>query len=172
MAAVVEREASGKAIVRDYTDQIALIAKPHGLVGRLIDGLNGTDASVAIAARIPAGSTGLMAEVGEYTVEAIDVPMGQLGGTVFRQSTDDVKAELKAADDARRAAEKEAARADREKRRMEREREWAEWHNKHVARDQQRLDRREPALEGQKMPVPPQSGCAAQQSGSAPAADR
>jgi hypothetical protein len=168
-AAVVERKSSAEAIVRDYTDRMPLTPGPRGLVGRMIDGLNGFDESVAIADRIPAGSTGLMGEIGEYAVEVIDSAMGQLGGSVYRESTDAVKAQFKTAEQTRRAAEKEAERAERERFRQERESEYAKWQNERIERAEQRLKRLETWLEGQKRPMPAMAESAAQEAGSTPA---
>jgi class 3 adenylate cyclase len=50
----------------------------------------------------------------------LDTEMGRLGGTVFRRSADAVLADLEAAEEAYRAAEKEADRAAREQRKAER----------------------------------------------------
>jgi uncharacterized membrane protein len=73
-----------------------------------------------ISNSVPAGGTALIAEVDEYTPEVIDTEMGRLGGTVFRRPADAVLADLEAAEEAYRAAEKEADRAAREQRKAER----------------------------------------------------
>jgi hypothetical protein len=109
--AVVERFPGGEPAVRDYRDRLEIVSRPHGLVGRLIDGLLGTDEALDIAARFPPGETGLIAEVGEFDVEALDHSMKQLGGTLFRASTEDVKAAFAAAEEVRRKDEMKAAQA-------------------------------------------------------------
>jgi uncharacterized membrane protein len=157
-AAVVERDANGDPIVCEYTDRFAPRQTPHGLIGRMIDGLEGLDESLAIATRIPAGSTGLIAEVGEYADEVVDRAMSQVGGTVYRQSTDDVKAEFQAAESASRSAVEQEKRAEREKNRQERELKLARFHNERIERAEKRLDRLERWLEGQKRSLPSQPG--------------
>ena len=147
-AVVVERQANGQPIVREHTNAMDLLGEPAGLVGDLVDGLAGTSESAAIAERIPSGATGLIAEVYEYAVEVIDGEMGRLGGVVARQESDSVKAELKAARDARNAAWDRQWQEELEADRRERERQRAERHNA-------RLDRVEHWLEGQKDPVSP-----------------
>ena len=148
LAVVVERQANGQPVVREHTNAMDLLGEPAGLVGDLVDGLAGTSESAAIAERIPSGTTGLIAEVYEYAVEVIDGEMGRLGGVVAREDVDVVKAELKAAKDARHSAQEQAKREERESHRREHERERAERHN-------ERLDRVEHWLEGRKEPVPP-----------------
>jgi hypothetical protein len=149
LAAIVERLPNGDPVVHDTTDAMSILGVPNGMVGRLVDGLMGTDEPAAIAANIKPGTTGLIVEVDEYAVEVIDGAMGQLGGTVYRQETDYVKDELKTEEDARRAADKKATQQERAEHKQERERERAEKHN-------QRLERAEHWLEGQKDSVPPQ----------------
>lgn len=107
--AVVERLPGGEPAVREHRDRLGLSSRPRGLVGRLIDGLLGADDALDIAARIPPGETGLMAEVGEHEVDVFDRCMRQLGGIVFRASTDDVKLAFTAAEEARRKDEMKAA---------------------------------------------------------------
>jgi hypothetical protein len=165
-AAVVERDAGGKPSVRDYTDRMALRESPHGLIGRMIDGLKRIDYSVDIATRIPAGATGLMAEVGEYATEVIDTSMGALGGTVYRQTTDEVGAAFKAAEHASMVAQEQEDRTEQLRRSQESERKHAEAHNERLDRAEQRLDRLERWLDGQKMPVPSYPASTAQSAGS------
>lgn len=161
-AAVVERETYGELEVRDYADRTAVVSSPHGLVGKMIDGAMVTDESVDSAARIPAGTTGLIADVDEYAVEVIDGAMSQLDGTVFRESTDDVKAAYKAADQARSEAEEQQARAEKEQHKQERERDRAEAHNERLDHAEQRLGRLEQRMEGHKETIPAQPGQTAQ----------
>jgi hypothetical protein len=153
-AAVVERKANGDPVVHDNTDAMNLFGDPNGMVGRLIDGLMGTDELAPIAARIAPGTTGLMVEVYEYAVEVMDGAMGQLGGTVYREPTDDVKAELRTAEDDRKAATKQEKQEEREAHKRERETERAQKHNERVDRLAGRLGHAEQWLEGRKDPVP------------------
>jgi hypothetical protein len=143
-AAVVERQANGQPVVRDDADPMELSGMPDGLVGKLVEGMAGTTEPAAIAERIPNGTTALIAEVDEYAVEVIDSTMGPLGGTVTRESTDNVKAERKVAKEDRRSAEKQ-----------ERERERAERHNQRLDDLEGRMNRVERWLDGKKTPAPP-----------------
>jgi hypothetical protein len=154
LAAIVERKANGDPVVHDTTDTMTILGVPNGMVGRLVDGLMGTDEPAAIAANIAPGTTGLIIEADEYAVEVIDDAMGPLGGTVYRQETDYVKDELKTEEDARHAAEKQAKKQERDEHKRQHERERAEKHN-------ERVDHAEHWLEGQKEPVPPQAAGAA-----------
>jgi uncharacterized membrane protein len=167
--AVVERQADGKPVVRDTTKGFTLLDIPSGLVGQMIDGLAGMDDQVAIATRIPAGTTGMMVEVDEYAVEVIDGTMAALGGTVYRESSDQVKAEFKAADDASHEAAKKEKQAQRAERRTERERERAERHNARLDHVEKRLNRLESWFEGKKESLPTPSNGAAQPAASTPA---
>jgi uncharacterized membrane protein len=164
-AAVVERWPGGEPAVRDYTDRIGPVRRPHGLVGRLIDGLMGRDEALELATSIPPGTTGVIAEVGEYASDVIDSAMGQLGGTVFRWSTEQVKDAFAAAEEVRREADIKAARARMataeqqaqavwDTYQQDRERERIERHNERLARAEERLDRLEHWLEEQKKTVP------------------
>lgn len=155
-AAVVERQANGDPVVHDNTYAMNLFGDPSGMIGRLVDGLMGTDELAPIAARIAPGTTGLMAEIYEYAVEVIDDAMGHLGGTVFREPTDDVKAELKTAEDDRKAAARQEKQAEREAHKRERETERAQNHNERIDRVAGRLGHAEQWLEGRKDPVPAQ----------------
>ncbi len=152
-AVVVERPKPGKAVVRDYTDRMPPFDMPLGVVGRMVDGLNGMDETVEIAERITVGTTGLMAEIGEQATEAFDEAMNQLGGKVYRQSHDEVIAAFSAAEHARREAEKAEERAEREQRRLEGERKRAERHNLRIDRTKARLGELERWLEEQREPV-------------------
>jgi hypothetical protein len=169
-AAVVERDDSGKATVRDYTDRMTLREAPHGLIGRMIDGLKRIDYTVDLATRIPIKSTGLMAEVGEYATEVVDTAMGALGGTVYRQTTDEVGAAFRAAERASMEAAEQEERVERERRRQERERKGAEERNERLDQAEQRLERLEQWFESQKVPVPMQPGSTSQSAGAGPVA--
>lgn len=73
-----------------------------------------------ISSTIPIGGTALIAEVNEVAREVIDGEMTKLGGVVFRRDADSVLAELEAAEEAYKAAQKEADRAAKEQRKAER----------------------------------------------------
>jgi uncharacterized membrane protein len=73
-----------------------------------------------ISRAIPLGGTAVVAEVEEYAFEVVDVLMLELGGTVYRRPTELVLAEIEAAEDAYRTAQKEADRIVREQRKAER----------------------------------------------------
>ena len=73
-----------------------------------------------ISTYIPVGGTAVVAEVNEYATEVVDKLMTELSGTVYRRPAEVVLAELEAAEDAYRKAEKEADREAREQRKSER----------------------------------------------------
>lgn len=73
-----------------------------------------------ISRYVPLGGTAVVAEVNEYAVEVVDKLMAERGGTVYRRPADVVLAELEAAEDAYRKAQKEADKAAREQRKAER----------------------------------------------------
>ena len=73
-----------------------------------------------ISRAIPLGGTAVVAEVDEYAFEVVDTLMLELGGTVYRRPTELVLAEIEAAEDAYRQAQKEADRIVREQRKAER----------------------------------------------------
>ncbi len=73
-----------------------------------------------ISRAIPLGGTAVVAEVDEYAFEVVDALMLELGGTVYRRPTELVLAEIEAAEDAYRQAQKEADRIVREQRKAER----------------------------------------------------
>lgn len=73
-----------------------------------------------ISRYIPSGGTAVVAELNEYATEVVDKLMINLGGTVYRRPAEVVLAELEAAEDAYREAQKEADRAAREQRKTER----------------------------------------------------
>jgi uncharacterized membrane protein len=153
VAAVVEREPGGTPVVRDVSNQIGPLRAPIGLVGRMIDGFAGIDEAMEIANHLAAGTTGLIAEVSEYAPEDIDGMMYLLGGTVYRQSCDEVKAAFRAAEQARSEAKKAEDRAVRERRRMQAQRERAERHNLRIDRTVERLNDVERWLQEQRQPV-------------------
>jgi uncharacterized membrane protein len=89
------------------------------LVGSLYD-IEESDATESalgdISGSVRAGHTALLAEADEPSPEVIDNAMKSLGGTVLRRSLDDVQAEIAVAEDAQRAAAKEARKRLREQR--------------------------------------------------------
>jgi uncharacterized membrane protein len=153
-AAVVERQADGKPIVHDAAGVTDLAGAPDGTVGKLLEGLDGTADLAPIADRIPAGSTALMAEIEEYADEVIDVGMAHLGGTVYRESLDGVKAGLKAMKSAQREAEKQEKEREKEAHKLERERERAQRHNERVDSLERSTNSVEDWLEAQRVAVP------------------
>jgi uncharacterized membrane protein len=134
-AAVVVRAGDGKLVTQDQIGDdsfegtvtgglvgllIGVLGGPLGilvggatgvLVGSLFDedDTDETESALAdISKSIRLGSTGLLADVSEETPVAIDAVMANLGGTVIRRSAGDVQAEVAAAEDAQRAAKKQA----------------------------------------------------------------
>jgi uncharacterized membrane protein len=92
------------------------------LVGSLfdLDDEEETESALAhLAASVRVGHTTLLAQVGEQSPEVIDSAMARLGGTMDRQSLDDVEAEIAAAEDAQRAAKKAARKELHEQRRAQ-----------------------------------------------------
>jgi uncharacterized membrane protein len=146
-AAVVERTADGLLRFTEGVDNdggsatagggllgmlVGVIGGPIGmllgwstglLVGSVVDvnrADRGAGALSAISAAVPAGGTAVVAEVTEHATEVVDGLAAQLGGTVLRRSADLVLAEIEAAEDAYRQAEKLARQQAREQRRGER----------------------------------------------------
>jgi uncharacterized membrane protein len=81
------------------------------LIGSLFDSDDADDIESDLAdlsTKIRVGRTSLLAEVTEPSSEVIDSAMQRLGGDVARRSVSDVKFEIAAAEDAQRAARKEA----------------------------------------------------------------
>jgi uncharacterized membrane protein len=148
-AVVVERQANGQPTVHDSVDATDLYGQYNGTIGDLLGGYIGLNHTTSIAANIPAGSTGLIAEVDEYAVEVMDTPMSQLGGTVFRKPAAAVDAEIVTANDDYESAKSKEKREKREASRKEHDRERAKKHN-------ERVDRTEHWLEGTKEPIPPE----------------
>jgi uncharacterized membrane protein len=146
-AVVIERAADGSFSVKDMENQtignktgiggligafVGILGGPLGVLfgwgaGSLIGSASEVDDAIesqAILAKlstlIPAGSSGLIAEVDEVANEVVDGVMSKLDGTVTRQSSADVEAEVAAAAEAQAAAQREASRVLREKNRAER----------------------------------------------------
>jgi uncharacterized membrane protein len=134
-AAVVERDQDGHLVVKDETQDaqmqgtatggligliVGILGGPFGvliggatglLVGSLFD-LEDADDQESVLAEISnavkPGQTVLLAVVAELSDEVVDTAMSELAGTVLRRSVEDVEAEIAAADEAQRAAKREA----------------------------------------------------------------
>jgi uncharacterized membrane protein len=142
-AAVVERGEDGKIVTKDEFGEesvegtvsggllgllLGVIGGPFGvlvggasgvLVGSLFDedDTDLTESALAdISKAIRVGSTGLLADVSEKDPVEIDAVMANLGGTVLRRSALDVQAEVAAAEEAQRAAKKQARKELRDSR--------------------------------------------------------
>jgi uncharacterized membrane protein len=92
------------------------------LIGSLfdIDDEEETESALAhIGQSVRVDHTTLLAQIDEPSPEVIDSAMVALGGTVDRQSLDDVEAEIAAAEDAQRAAKRAARKELHEKRRSQ-----------------------------------------------------
>jgi len=134
-AAVVARDDDGKIVTKDQIgDESVEGTVGGGLIGLLVGVLGGplgilvggatgllvgslfdeddtdqTESALAdISKSIRVGSTGLLADVSEDSPVAIDAVMANLDGTVLRRSAGEVQAEVAAAEDAQRAAKKQA----------------------------------------------------------------
>jgi uncharacterized membrane protein len=89
------------------------------LVGSLYDMADADDtesALSAIARSVHPGRPALIATANEQTDEVVDAAMSTLGGTVVRRELDVVLSEIAAAEDAQRAAEREARKKLRDER--------------------------------------------------------
>lgn len=145
-AAVVERTAVGELKTLETWDDVGpagavsgtmlgmLIGVLGGPVGVLIgwgagaavggmfdiDRVETSDEALAVLGRaIPPQSTAVIAGVTEPAVEVIDNEMKKLGGEVTRRPASEVMDELEAAEDAARAAAREARRVTRERHKAE-----------------------------------------------------
>lgn len=146
-AAVVQRDDKGALHIRDGFDAetgdatatgslvgmlVGVLGGPIGMLlglstGALIGGtfdLERASDSDAVLSQVNTylqpGKTVLVAEVTEDAVEALDTEMGRLGGTVTRRPTNQIVAELEAAEDAAAAAQNAARKALREQKNAER----------------------------------------------------
>lgn len=93
------------------------------LIGGAVDIKREDDASDVmseISRAIPVGTTAVVAELNEYTTEVVNGIVSGLGGVVVRRSADEVLAELEAAEDAYKAAQREARKVARQERKAER----------------------------------------------------
>ena len=134
-AAIVRRGDDGQIATKDSVDNnqltgtatggligllIGILGGPFGvliggatglLIGSLydMDDAEDTESVLAeISSAIRPGQTVVLAEVDEQSDEVVDQAMARLGGTVLRRSVEDVEAEVAAAQDAARAAKREA----------------------------------------------------------------
>ena len=142
-AALVVREADGRFWVPEDEERIgfvgtatggaigALLGALVGPVGLLFFGATGAlvgslaDAEEAdvseevlasVTRRVPPGTTAVVADIDEPSPQLVDSVMEWSGGRVDRRPRADIEAELAAAEEAMRAARREAARVFRERR--------------------------------------------------------
>jgi uncharacterized membrane protein len=142
-AAVIVRHEDGQLEIKDEIDDngvsgtatggilgllIGVLFGPFGvliggatglLIGSLFD-LEDDDDTESVLADISRQArpdhTTLLAEVGEPSPEVIDTAMSELGGDVLRRTVADVEAEIAAADEAQKAAKRQARKVLREQR--------------------------------------------------------
>ena len=134
-AVVVMRDAEGRVVVKDRVASaplpntiggglvgllVGIIGGPLGMliggtagvsVGTLLDieDSDKTDSALtAISSSARPGHTTLLGIVREYRREVVDAAMSRLGGTVLRRPVHDVEAEIAVAEQAQRAAKREA----------------------------------------------------------------
>lgn len=146
-AVIVERRPQGTIRLQEGEDNMigagtaggSLVGMLVGVLGGPVGVLLGLGAGMAIGAAvdldrageaedvlnqmsqsIPVGTTAIIAEVEEPTVEVVDGEMAALGGHVTRRPAEEVLAELEAAEQAARASEKEARRVMKEAKKSER----------------------------------------------------
>jgi len=98
-----------------------------GLIGASTDAAHAVEATSALAfvgRALPAGSTALLAAVGEPTPDALDAMVGRLGGHLVRQPAEAVQAAIVAATRAQAAAHEAARKAIQEGAPGERHSKW------------------------------------------------
>lgn len=154
-AAVITRDAAGAFKVQDGASDGSVMNAPWvgTLVGSIV-GLLGGPLGVLLGAAsgallgsavsldkaglraslldqmitaIPPGSTAVIATVGEYADEVVNDVAAKLGGFVLRRPADAVLAEVEAAQDAEKAAAKEARRVLHEQQKDEWKGKWDAW---------------------------------------------
>jgi uncharacterized membrane protein len=120
-----EDEVGGETLVGTATGGIVglligILGGPFGiliggatgvLIGSLFDGSDADETESVLAEiskSIRVGHDALLAEVSEQSPEVIDTAMARLGGTVIRRRSDDVEAEVAAAEHAQREAKRKA----------------------------------------------------------------
>lgn len=134
-AAVVQRGEDGGIVTKDTADSeqlagtatggligllVGILGGPFGvliggatglLIGSLYD-MADADQTESVLAQISSsirpGQTVVLAEVDEQSTDVVDQAMARLDGTVLRRSAEDVEAEIAAAEEAQRAAKREA----------------------------------------------------------------
>jgi uncharacterized membrane protein len=133
--AIAQRGEDGHIIIKDSVDGeqfagtasggligllVGILGGPFGvliggatglLIGSLydLDDAEETESVLAqISSAIRPGETAVLGQVDEQSDDVVDQAMARLGGTVLRRSVDDVEAEIAAAEDAERAAKREA----------------------------------------------------------------
>ncbi|HEX9481327.1 MAG TPA: DUF1269 domain-containing protein [Solirubrobacteraceae bacterium] len=142
-AAVIVRHEDGQLEIKDEIDDngvtgtatggilgllIGVLFGPFGvliggatglLVGSLFD-IDDDDDTESVLADISRQArpdrTTLLAEVGEPSPDVVDTAMSELGGDVLRRTAVDVEAEIAAADEAQKAAKRQARKVLREQR--------------------------------------------------------
>lgn len=118
-AAIVERQAD----VRFRVPLGLLLGGATGAIVGVVADVDEADASEVllgtVTRAVPPGATALVADVDEPAPEVLDAVMAKAGGTVTRRSRFEVEAELQVAEEAARAAEREAKRVLRERRKAE-----------------------------------------------------
>ncbi|HUE27814.1 MAG TPA: DUF1269 domain-containing protein [Solirubrobacteraceae bacterium] len=134
-AAIVQRGEDGRIATKDSVDDneltgtatggligllVGILGGPFGvliggatglLIGSLYDADDADDTESVLAeisSAIKPGQTVVLADVDEQSDDVVDQAMAGLRGTVLRRSVDDVEAEIAAAQDAARAAKREA----------------------------------------------------------------
>ena len=134
-AAIVQRGEDGHIAIKDSVQGgstsatttggligllVGILGGPFGILiggatGLLIGSLYDTDSAeetesalADMSNSIRPGQTVVLAEVAEQSESAVDEAMTRLGGTVRRRPVEDVEAEIAAAEDAARAAKREA----------------------------------------------------------------
>ena len=145
-AAIVERTSEGTLRIPESTDNVGLVGTASGsLIGMLLGVIGGPvgvllgwstgalmggafdldraetsdEALRALGQALPPESTAVVANVSESAVAVIDGEMMKLGGEVTRRPVAEVMDELEAAEEAQRAASREARRAMRENRKAD-----------------------------------------------------
>ncbi len=134
-AAVVVRSEDGQVAVKDEVGDLGLAGTATGGVIGLLIGIIGGPLGILIGGAtglvigslfdlededetksmlsdisqsVRVGHTALLAEVSEPSAEVIDAAMDRLGGSVLRRPVYEVEAEIAAAEDAQRAAKRQA----------------------------------------------------------------
>jgi uncharacterized membrane protein len=134
-AAIVERDENGQLMTKDQVEDphlsgtttggliglvIGILGGPFGvliggatglLIGSLFDLEDATDEGSVLATisnTVSPGKTVVIAELSEQSDDVVDNAMARFGGSVLRRSVEDVEAEIAAADEAQKAAKREA----------------------------------------------------------------